>query len=355
MAIQVRGVSKRFGDAVALEDVNLEVPTGSLTALLGPSGGGKSTLLRVVAGLEVPDAGRVLIDGEDVTGLAPRDRGIGFCFQHYAPFRHLTVRRNVAFGLEIRRRPKAEIKARVDELLELVGLAHLGDRYPSQLSGGQRQRMALARALAIEPKVLLLDEPFGALDAQVRTQLRQWLRDLHDTLHVTTVLVTHDQEEAMEVADHLAIINHGHLEQVGTPADMYDHPANEFVLTFLGPATRLGGQWVRPHDLALHHDDGTQPDPDAVPGTVSRVTHLGFEVKVDVALHDGTCWVQLSRGTAADLGVTPGQRVWVVRTDGPPVPGEAPGTETTARHVPDPAAATAGAPESARPPSPVRT
>ncbi len=217
MSIHVDSISKRFGDAVALDDVSLEVPTGSLTALLGPSGGGKSTLLRIIAGLDTADTGTVRIEGEDLTKTPARSRGVGFCFQHYAPFRHLTVRRNVAFGLEIRRRPKAEIKARVDELLELVGLAHLGERYPSQLSGGQRQRMALARALAIEPKVLLLDEPFGALDAQVRTQLRQWLRDLHDTLHVTTVLVTHDQEEAMEVADRLAIINHGRLEQVGTP------------------------------------------------------------------------------------------------------------------------------------------
>ena len=252
MSIEVESVSKRFGDAVALDDVSLEVPTGSLTALLGPSGGGKSTLLRIIAGLDTADSGIVSIEGEDLTHTPARSRGVGFCFQHYAPFRHLTVRRNVAFGLEIRHRPKAEIKARVDELLELVGLAHLGERYPSQLSGGQRQRMALARALAIEPKVLLLDEPFGALDAQVRTQLRLWLRDLHATLPVTTVLVTHDQEEAMEVADRLAIINHGRLEQVGAPADMYDHPANEFVLTFLGSATRLGGEWVRPHDLVVH-------------------------------------------------------------------------------------------------------
>jgi sulfate transport system ATP-binding protein len=316
VSIHVEGISKKFGDAVALEDVSLEVPTGSLTALLGPSGGGKSTLLRIIAGLDTPDAGIVRIEGEDQTSTPARSRGVGFCFQHYAPFRHLTVRRNVAFGLEIRRRPKAEIAARVDELLELVGLAHLGQRYPSQLSGGQRQRMALARALAIEPKVLLLDEPFGALDAQVRTQLRQWLRDLHDTLHVTTVLVTHDQEEAMEVSDRLAIINHGRLEQVGTPSDMYDEPANEFVLTFLGPATRLNGAWVRPHDLAIHRVEDGHPLPDAVEGTVTRVTHLGFEVKVEVELASGdACWVQLSRGSAADLGLEPGQRVRVARVD----------------------------------------
>jgi sulfate transport system ATP-binding protein len=323
MSIHVDSISKRFGDAIALDDVSLEVPSGSLTALLGPSGGGKSTLLRIIAGLDTADAGTVRIEGEDLTGTPARSRGVGFCFQHYAPFRHLTVRRNVAFGLEIRRRPKPETKARVDELLELVGLSHLGERYPSQLSGGQRQRMALARALAIEPKVLLLDEPFGALDAQVRTQLRQWLRDLHDTLHVTTVLVTHDQEEAMEVADRLAIVNHGRLEQVGTPSHMYDHPANEFVLTFLGPATRLRGEWVRPHDLAIHDSPDAQLPDSAVEGMVSRVTHLGFEVKVDVALADGgDCWVQLSRGTAADLRLERGRRVWVVPGPSPqPVVG----------------------------------
>ena len=258
MSIVVESISKKFGDAVALDDVSLEVPTGSLTALLGPSGGGKSTLLRIIAGLDTPDTGIVRIEGEDLTMTPARSRGVGFCFQHYAPFRHLSVRRNVAFGLEIRRRPKAEIRARVDELLDLVGLSHLGERYPSQLSGGQRQRMALARALAIEPKVLLLDEPFGALDAQVRTQLRQWLRDLHDTLNVTTVLVTHDQEEAMEVADRLVIINQGRLEQVGTPSDMYEHPANEFVLTFLGSATRPRRRVGAPARLGHPPDGGRQ-------------------------------------------------------------------------------------------------
>ena len=318
MSIDVTSISKRFGEAVALQDVTLEVPTGSLTALLGPSGGGKSTLLRIIAGLDDPDSGTVRIEGEDLTSTPARSRGVGFCFQHYAPFRHLTVRRNVAFGLEIRHRPKAEVTRRVDELLELVGLSHLCDRYPSQLSGGQRQRMALARALATEPKVLLLDEPFGALDAQVRAQLRQWLRDLHDTLQVTTVLVTHDQEEAMEVADRLAVINRGRLEQVGSPADLYDHPANEFVLTFLGPATRLGGQWVRPHDLVVHRDNDGEAPPDAMTGTVARVTYLGFEVKVDVDLSSGdTCWVQLSRGTAAELGLKTGDRVRVARVDTP--------------------------------------
>ncbi len=313
MAISIRGVSKRFGDAVALDDVSLEVAAGSLTALLGPSGGGKSTLLRVVAGLERPDTGRVFMDGEDLTDVAVRDRGVGFCFQHYAPFRHLTVRRNVAFGLEVRKRPKAEIRQRVDELLDLVRIAHVADRYPSQLSGGQRQRMALARALAIEPRVLLLDEPFGALDAQVRQQLRVWLRHLHDEIHVTTILVTHDQEEAMEIADTLAIINEGRLEQVGAPAHLYDHPANEFVLSFLGPATRLDTVPVRPHDLVLHRRGEAVPG--ARPAVVERLTHLGFEVRVDLALEDGSpVWVQLSRGHAAELALAVGDPVVVARS-----------------------------------------
>ena len=251
MSIEVQGLSKKFGTAIAVEDVSFEVPAGSLTALLGPSGGGKSTVLRLIAGLEEPDSGSVHIDGDDVTHLPARERGIGFCFQHYAPFRHMSVWENVAFGLKVRHRPKAEIAARVAELLELVRLEGFAKRFPSQLSGGQRQRMALARALAVQPSVLLLDEPFGALDAQVRKELRTWLRHLHEEVKVTTVLVTHDQEEAMEVADHIALIRDGRLEQVGTPAECYDHPANEFVLTFLGPATRLNGSWVRPHEMVL--------------------------------------------------------------------------------------------------------
>jgi sulfate transport system ATP-binding protein len=308
MAITVRGVTKRYGDALACDDVTLEIPAGSLTALLGPSGGGKSTLLRIIAGLETPDDGTVEIDGQDVTNVPVRNRGVGFCFQHYAPFRHLTVRRNVAFGLEIRKLPKKEIRHKVDELLELVKLGHLADRYPSQLSGGQRQRMALARALAIQPRVLLLDEPFGALDAQVRQQLRRWLRDLHEQIAVTTVLVTHDQEEAMEVADRLAIINEGHLEQVGSPADMYDNPTNEFVFKFLGPATQLDGTSIRPHDLTVHRVGGEGDHR----GVVERITHLGFEVRIDVHLDSGEdTWVQLSRGTADELGLKEGDVVWV--------------------------------------------
>jgi sulfate transport system ATP-binding protein len=310
MGIAVTSLSKRFGGTVALDDISLVVPDGSLTALLGPSGGGKSTLLRVLAGLEQPDCGAVVIDGRDMTRVPARDRGIGFCFQHYAPFRHLTVRRNVAFGLEVRRRPKAEVRRRVDELLELVKIGHLADRYPSQLSGGQRQRMALARALAIEPRVLLLDEPFGALDAQVRQQLRTWLRDLHSALTVTTVLVTHDQEEAMEVADRLVIVNEGRLEQVGSPAAVYDDPRNEFVFRFLGPATTLDGHLVRPHDLVVHRD----PALGGVAASVERITHLGFEVRVDLRPAGGDpIWAQMSRGAASELALQVGERVWVDR------------------------------------------
>jgi len=310
MAIQVRNVSKRFGDAVALDSVDLDVPAGSLTALLGPSGGGKSTLLRVIAGLERPDSGRVLIDDQDVTGLPPRERGIGFCFQHYAPFRHMTVWDNIAFGLKVRRRPKAEIAARVAELLDLVRLDGFAHRYPSQLSGGQRQRMALARALAVEPRVLLLDEPFGALDAQVRKELRAWLRRLHDEVHITTVLVTHDQEEAMDVADRLAVIHHGRLEQVGSPAELYDHPANDFVLTFVGPATSLGGRYVRPHDVAIARE---APGGEAHAARVVRVISLGFEVRVELEMEDGsTAWAQLDRATAQALDLSTGERVYAI-------------------------------------------
>src|SRR5919202_264487 len=224
MAIEARNITKRFGDYVALDDVTIAVPDGSLTALLGPSGSGKSTLLRVIAGLETPDAGSVRIGREDVTAKPARSRGVGFVFQHYAAFKHMTVADNVAFGLTVRKRPKAERRAKVAELLELVGLSHLGERYPSQLSGGQRQRMALARALAVEPQVLLLDEPFGALDAKVRADLRTWLRHLHDDVHVTTIFVTHDQEEAIEVADTIVVLAGGEVEQSGSPHDLYEHP-----------------------------------------------------------------------------------------------------------------------------------
>src|SRR6187455_769496 len=251
MSIVVNSVSKRFGEFVALDDVSLEVRDGSLTALLGPSGGGKSTLLRVIAGLESPDAGTVSIGGEDATRQPPQKRNVGFVFQHYAAFKHMTVAKNVAFGLTIRKRPKEEIDARVDELLKLVHLDGFAHRYPSQLSGGQRQRMALARALAVQPRVLLLDEPFGALDATVRKELRAWLRRLHDEVHVTTVFVTHDQEEAMEVAEQIVVMNEGKVEQAGAPRELYDHPANKFVMSFIGPVNQMGDAFVRPHDIEV--------------------------------------------------------------------------------------------------------
>jgi sulfate transport system ATP-binding protein len=306
--IALTGVTKHFGDFRALDDVSLAVPEGSLTALLGPSGSGKSTLLRVVAGLEAPDAGRVVIDGEDATAVPVQRRGIGFVFQHYAAFKHMTVRDNVAFGLRIRRRSKAETAAKVDELLGVVGLHGYQERYPSQLSGGQRQRMALARALAIEPRVLLLDEPFGALDAKVRADLRAWLRRLHDEVHVTTVLVTHDQEEAMEVADDIAVLNEGRIEQVGAPRDLYERPANGFVMSFLGPVARIGDELVRPHDLTVT----AEPRDGAVEAMVDRIVHLGFEVRVELALGDGTPLpVQLTRDDAAALELVPGDIVWI--------------------------------------------
>jgi sulfate transport system ATP-binding protein len=306
--ISAASVTKRYGDFLALDDVSIEVEPGSLTALLGPSGSGKSTLLRVIAGLEVPDAGTVTLEGDDVTHVPPQRRGIGFVFQHYAAFKHLTVRENVAFGLRVRRRPKAEIVAKVDELLEIVGLAGYHERYPSQLSGGQRQRMALARALAVEPKVLLLDEPFGALDANVRAELRAWLKRLHDEVHVTTVLVTHDQEEAMELADRIVVLNHGRVEQAGAPRQLYDAPANEFVMGFLGPVARLGDGLVRPHDLVI----GADPGPGAVEAQVTRIVHLGFEVRVELELAgDGSVSAQLTRYEAEELELVPGDIVYV--------------------------------------------
>ena len=308
MSILVRNATRRFGDFTALDDVSVEIPSGSLTALLGPSGSGKSTLLRVIAGLERLDAGSIEIDGRDATDLPPQRRGVGFVFQHYAAFKHMTVRENVAFGLKVARRPKAEIRARVDELLELVQLPGLADRYPAQLSGGQRQRMALARSLAVQPSVLLLDEPFGALDARVRKELRAWLRHLHDEVHVTTVFVTHDQEEAMEVADRIVVMNHGRIEQVGGPRDLYEHPANAFVMGFIGPVTRLGELFIRPHDVEVRR----QPNGTTSEAMVERLVHLGFEVRADLVLHDGQrLQAQLSREDADELELAQGQIVWV--------------------------------------------
>ncbi|MEN3314951.1 MAG: sulfate/thiosulfate transport system ATP-binding protein [Acidimicrobiaceae bacterium] len=304
MGIAVANVTKRFGEFVALDDVSVDIPSGSLTALLGPSGGGKSTLLRIIAGLENPDSGTVEIAGQDSTRLPPQHRNVGFVFQHYAAFKHLSVFRNVAFGLEIRKRSKADIRAKVDELLQLVHLEQFADRLPSQLSGGQRQRMALARALAVEPEVMLLDEPFGALDAKVRKELRDWLRRLHDEVHVTTVFVTHDQEEAMEVADEIVVINEGRIEQVGTPDELYDRPANDFVMRFLGPVTNLGGRMVRPHDIDVLPDAG----PTTVSARVERLVRLGFEVRVDAVDDQGqTLSVQLTRAQVESLTLAPGK------------------------------------------------
>ncbi|MFM6190542.1 MAG: sulfate/molybdate ABC transporter ATP-binding protein [Planktothrix sp.] len=299
MGIAVKNVSKIFGNFQALDQINLEVKEGKLVALLGPSGSGKSTLLRAIAGLETPDSGQIIINGQDTTYLDVRRRNIGFVFQHYALFKHLTVRQNIAFGLEIRKYPRKQIQARVEELLELIQLKGLGNRYPSQLSGGQRQRVALARALAVQPQVLLLDEPFGALDAKVRLELRSWLRQLHDEVHVTSVFVTHDQEEAMAVADEIVVMNQGRIEQVGTPAEIYDHPATPFVMQFIGTVNVLPSHaslfqdlafgvptshiFIRPHDLELHTTDHSEL---RAPAWVKRVTHLGWDIQVDLILAD---------------------------------------------------------------------
>jgi len=304
MGISVEGANKRFGDFQALDDVSIEVPDGSLTALLGPSGSGKSTLLRAIAGLEDLESGLVTINGENATGKPAQKRGVGFVFQHYAAFKHMTVYDNVAFGLKIRKWDKQKTSQRVHELLELVQLDGLAGRFPSQLSGGQRQRMALARALAVEPKVLLLDEPFGALDAKVRKDLRTWLRNLHEEMHVTTIFVTHDQEEAMDVAGQLVVMNEGRVEQSGTADELYEHPANEFVMSFVGEVNRLGDHFVRPHDMevVLDADERTQE------GLVQRIVTLGFEVRVELVLSDGTeVWAQLTRAELQRLELREGQ------------------------------------------------
>ncbi|MGL4307234.1 MAG: sulfate/molybdate ABC transporter ATP-binding protein [Mycobacteriaceae bacterium] len=322
--ITVSGANKRYGDFAALDNINFEVPSGSLTALLGPSGSGKSTLLRSIAGLDHPDSGTITIDGKDVTGVPPQRRGIGFVFQHYAAFKHMTVWDNVAFGLKIRKRPKSEIKRKVDDLLEIVGLSGFQGRYPAQLSGGQRQRMALARALAVDPQVLLLDEPFGALDAKVREDLRAWLRRLHDEVHVTTVLVTHDQEEALDVADRIAILNKGRIEQIGSPEDLYDRPENDFVMSFLGPVARLNGNLVRPHDIrvgrtptmANAQESETAESTGVSRATVVRVVHLGFEVRVELnhAATGEEFSAQITRGDAEALKLQEGDSVYVRAT-----------------------------------------
>jgi sulfate transport system ATP-binding protein len=333
-AIVVRGANKHFGDFAALDNVDFSVPKGSLTSLLGPSGSGKSTLLRAIAGLDNPDTGTVVINNRDVTNIPPQQRGIGFVFQHYAAFKHLTVRGNVAFGLKIRKKPKAEIKDKVDNLLEVVGLAGFQNRYPNQLSGGQRQRMALARALAVDPEVLLLDEPFGALDAKVREDLRAWLRRLHDDVHVTTVLVTHDQSEALDISDRIAVLNKGRIEQVGSPSTVYDAPANAFVMSFLGAVSSLNGVLVRPHDIRV----GRNPDmaiattDDSVQATgvtravIERVVMLGFEVRIELlnaATHQPFT-AQITRGDAEALALKEGDTVYVRATRVPSLPTEGP-------------------------------
>jgi sulfate/thiosulfate transport system ATP-binding protein len=315
MSIEITGINKKFGDFVALDNVSLNIPTGQLTALLGPSGGGKSTLLRIIAGLESADEGTVRIEGTEATHLPPQKRNVGFVFQHYAAFKHMSVAKNVAFGLEIRKRSKAETKRRVEELLELVHLSQFAHRLPSQLSGGQRQRMALARALAVEPTVLLLDEPFGALDAKVRKELRDWLRRLHDEVHVTTVFVTHDQEEALEVADEIVVINDGRIEQIGSPDQLYDRPANDFVMGFLGPVTRLSGALIRPHDIDVFTSGSVAG---AVPGEVARQLRVGFETRITVrpSGQDDEVTVVLTRSHARELDLEVGSRVWLAPNRG---------------------------------------
>ena len=341
MSIQVQNVSKNFGSFSALHDVSLDIEPGELVALLGPSGSGKTTLLRVIAGLEVPDAGRVVVEGEDTTDKRVQDRNVGFVFQHYALFRHMTIFENVAFGLRVRPRalrPSNEkIKEKVKSLLELVQLDWLADRYPHQLSGGQRQRIALARALAIEPKVLLLDEPFGALDAKVRRELRRWLRRLPDEIQLTSVFVTHDQEEALEVADRVVVVNRGRIEQVGAPGEVYDHPATPFVYQFLGNVNLFAGRisrgiadvsgrrlaapdhleadnalataYVRPHDI----DVATQSSEHAVQATVDHAVALGSVVRLELSRRDNgeVVEVEIPRDRYEGLKIVHGNVVWL--------------------------------------------
>jgi sulfate transport system ATP-binding protein len=327
MGIRVANVSKHFGDFRAVDDVSVDVETGSLVALLGPSGSGKSTLLRLIAGLEEADAGRIWITGEEATARSVQERQVGFVFQHFALFKHRNVRRNVAFGLELRRWKPEAIRRRVDELLDLVHLRGYGNRYPSQLSGGQRQRVALARALAVQPRVLLLDEPFSALDAKVRKELRAWLRHLHDEMHVTTVIVTHDQEEAMEVADRIVVMNEGRVEQIGSPAEIYDHPASPFVMSFVGAVNELpsgslpvrrdaaptlptdGRIFVRPHHVQVH----ATPQPGTVPARLRRLTHMGRDLQAELVLDSEEVVVaQFPREDVDYANLKPGDRLHVI-------------------------------------------
>ena len=329
MSIEIRNIAKRFGNFVALDNINLDIPTGELVALLGPSGCGKTTLLRIIAGMETADHGEILFSGAEATHLHARERQVGFVFQHYALFRHMTVFENVAFGLRVKPRKErpsdADIRRRVMELLGLVQLDWLADRYPSQLSGGQRQRIALARALAVEPKVLLLDEPFGALDTKVRKELRRWLRRLHDDMHISSVFVTHDQEEALEVADRVVVMNHGKIEQIGSPDEVYSSPASPFVYQFLGNVnvfhSRVQGGYaeversecgekatafVRPHDIDIAHqrlDEGLQ-------ASVQHVHPIGPVVRVELLHESEIVEVELSRERHEALQLAVGQTVW---------------------------------------------
>ncbi len=345
MSIEVENIRKAFGNFIALDGVSLDFPSGELVALLGPSGCGKTTLLRVIAGLEQADEGTVLLEGEDASGTHARERRVGFVFQHYALFRHMTVADNVAFGMRVkprRERPAEDvIRRKVKELLELVQLDWLADRFPSQLSGGQRQRIALARALAVEPRVLLLDEPFGALDAKVRKELRRWLRRLHDDLHITSIFVTHDQEEALEVADRVVLMDHGHVEQVGSPEEVYRHPATAFVYGFLGAVNFFHGRvdegsvrvgedhigasggdvaqgaevvaFARPYELDIVTDTDTK---DGVAARVARVLSFGVTARVELDGMNGSTGqhfeVELTRERALALNLAEGQEVRLV-------------------------------------------
>jgi sulfate transport system ATP-binding protein len=334
MSITVRNVSKRFGTLSALDRIDLEIPQGRLVALLGPSGSGKTTLLRIIAGLEIPDGGVVQFDGEDITDRTARERRVGFVFQHYALFRHMTVFENIAFGLRVRSRrtrPSAQqIRARVGELLDLIQLQNQAGRYPSQLSGGQRQRVALARALAVEPSVMLLDEPFGALDAKVRMELRRWLRQLHDEVGVTSVFVTHDQDEALEVADQVAVMNAGRIEQVGTPDEVYSRPANSFVYNFLGNVNLFHGRidngtphihreatghlvFVRPHALEIaRHPQGAN----YFRATTKHINAAGPFVKVEAITEWGApVRVEMAQERFRDLGLHSGEEVFITPRD----------------------------------------
>jgi sulfate/thiosulfate transport system ATP-binding protein len=351
MGIVVRDLCKSFGAARIVDRVSFTIQSGELVALLGPSGGGKSTVLRMIAGLEVPDAGEVELNGAVATRSRVQDRAVGFVFQHYALFRHMTVRENVGFGLSVRGRPRAEIAATVSELLELIQLGTLGDRYPDELSGGQRQRVALARALAPRPSLLLLDEPFGALDAKVRGELREWIRRLHHERSITSVFVTHDQDEAMELADRVIVLHRGRVEQIGTPEEIYDRPATEFVASFVGATNVLQGEvkggraalgtldvgappgagdgagvraFVRPHDVDLSTEaaEKTPGSPGALPvhgaapavasARIERMTKVGFMIRIELSLADGQPLnVELTRDRVAELGVTPGDHVFV--------------------------------------------